>query len=121
MRPCLAVSLAKACKSVLVAWRSQILARRNRNKLRATGPQRKSLSCHYTLCHRGLPWRRARRVVRTSLRREGRVDACYEGRFEWTSLGRGDAFEQLGPVLAADHDGVDILHRQRIAVSQRGC
>jgi hypothetical protein len=60
-------------------------------------------------------------VVQTSLRRKGGVDTCYEGRFEWTSLGRGDAFEQFGPVLAADHDGVDFLHRQRVAVSERGC
>src|SRR5262249_6885068 len=57
----------------------------------------------------------------TSLRREGPVDTCHKGGLEGTCLGRGDAFEELSPVLAAYHDGVDILHRQRIAVSERGC
>src|SRR5262245_52375721 len=40
---------------------------------------------------------------------------------ERTCLGRGHTFEEFSPVLAADHDGVDILHGQRIAVSERGC
>src|SRR5262245_56191599 len=59
--------------------------------------------------------------VWTSLRREGRVDTCHEGGLERTCLGRGHTFEEFSPVLAADHDGVDILHGQRIAVSEHGC
>src|SRR5262245_58172951 len=59
-------------------------------------------------------------VALRSLRREGRVDACHEGRFEWTSLSRRDALQNLRPVLAAEHDAVDGLHRKRIAMSKCG-
>src|SRR5215470_9925142 len=52
----------------------------------------------------------------TSLRREGRVDTCHKGGLKGACLGNSDAFEELSAVLAAYHDGVDILHRQGIAV-----
>src|SRR5262245_23564634 len=57
---------------------------------------------------------------RPSLRGEGCVDPRLESRFERTSLDRDNAFKKLRPVLAAEHDRVDGLHGQRIAVSERG-